>query len=49
MRAKFLYLIYLLSVSGMLTAQDVGLRPVEIGKLKTACFHYRGQQPVETI
>ena len=34
MRAKFLYLICLLSVSGSLTAQDVGLRPVEIDKLK---------------
>jgi hypothetical protein len=34
MRAKFLYLIYLLSASGMLTAQNVGLRPGEIDKLK---------------
>lgn len=34
MRAKFLYLIYLLSASGTLTAQDAGLRPVEIRALK---------------
>ena len=38
MRAKFLYLIYLLSASGMLMAQDVGLRPVEIDKLKVWLF-----------
>jgi len=34
MRVQFLYLIYLLSVSGMLTAQDLGLRPAEIRALK---------------
>lgn len=34
MRVKFLCLIYLLSASGMLTAQDAGLRPAEIRALK---------------
>jgi Alginate lyase len=34
MRAKFLCLIYLLSASGSLTAQDAGLRPAEIRALK---------------
>jgi len=34
MRAKFFCLICLLSASGMLTAQDVGLRPAEIRALK---------------
>ena len=34
MRAKFLYLIYLLSASGILIAQDAGLRPVEVRALK---------------
>ncbi len=38
MLAKFLLLIYLLSASGMLTAQDVGLRPVEVVKLKAWMF-----------
>jgi Alginate lyase len=38
MRAKFLFLIYLLSASGMLMAQDVGLRPVEIVKLNAWLF-----------
>lgn len=34
MRVPFLYLIYLLPASGMLTAQDAGLRPAEIRALK---------------
>jgi hypothetical protein len=38
MRAKFVYLIYLLLASGMLMAQDVGLRSVEIDKLKVWLF-----------
>lgn len=34
MRAKFLYLIFLLLTGGMLSAQNVGLRPAEIKALK---------------